>query len=67
MIQEKLKLLPDKPGCYLMKNKVGTIIYVGKAKNLKKRVTSYFRGEKSGKTKRLVILNMWLLARRQNH
>ncbi len=54
MIQEKLKLLPDKPGCYLMKNKVGTIIYVGKAKNLKKRVTSYFRGEKSGKTKRLV-------------
>ncbi len=54
MIQEKLKLLPDKPGCYLIKNKDGVIIYVGKAKNLKNRVTSYFRGEKEGKTKKLV-------------
>lgn len=54
MIQEKLKLLPTSPGCYLMKNKEGVIIYVGKAKNLKNRVTSYFRGEKTGKTKKLV-------------
>ncbi len=54
MIQQKLKLLPDKPGCYLMKNKDNVVIYVGKAKNLKNRVTSYFRGEKEGKTKKLV-------------
>ncbi len=54
MLREKLKLLPDKPGCYLMKNKDNVIIYVGKAKNLKNRVTSYFRGEKTGKTKKLV-------------
>ena len=54
IIKEKLKLLPDEPGCYLMKNKEGIIIYVGKAKNLKNRVTSYFRGEKTGKTRLLV-------------
>lgn len=54
MIKEKLKLLPKNPGCYLMKNKDGVVIYVGKAKNLKNRVTSYFRGEKTGKTKLLV-------------
>ena len=53
-IKEKLKLLPKKPGCYLMKNKDNIVIYVGKAKNLKNRVTSYFRGEKTGKTKLLV-------------
>jgi len=40
--QEKLKLIPYNPGVYLMKNSKGTIIYVGKAKNLKKRVSSYF-------------------------
>ncbi|MDP8227221.1 MAG: excinuclease ABC subunit UvrC [Candidatus Celaenobacter polaris] len=41
-IQEKLKLIPHNPGVYLMKNSKGTIIYVGKAKNIKKRVSSYF-------------------------
>ena len=40
-IQSKLALLPRKPGCYLMKDKNGVIIYVGKAKNLKNRVNSY--------------------------
>ena len=54
IIKEKLKLLPNKPGCYLMKNKDNIVIYVGKAKNLKNRVTSYFRGEKTGKTHLLV-------------
>ncbi len=53
-IKKKLALLPDSPGCYLMKDKTGTIIYVGKAKILKNRVKSYFRGEKYGKTKLLV-------------
>ena len=42
LIREKLKLLPTKPGCYLMKDVDGNIIYVGKAKNLKRRVSSYF-------------------------
>lgn len=54
LIENKLKLLPDLPGCYIMKNKDDKIIYIGKAKNLKKRVRSYFRGEHEGKTKRLV-------------
>lgn len=54
IIKQKLSLLPKLPGCYLMKDNSGTIIYVGKAKNLKNRVTSYFRGEKTGKTKALV-------------
>ena len=53
-IKEKLKLLPLKPGCYLMKDKNNTVIYVGKAKKLKNRVTSYFVGKKTGKTKMLV-------------
>ena len=53
-IKKKLALLPDSPGCYLMKDETGTIIYVGKAKILKNRVKSYFRGEKYGKTKLLV-------------
>ena len=53
-IKKKLALLPDSPGCYLMKDNSGTIIYVGKAKILKNRVKSYFRGEKFGKTKLLV-------------
>lgn len=53
-IKEKLKLLTTKPGCYLMKNNDGKIIYVGKAKNLKRRVSSYFNREHTGKTKALV-------------
>jgi excinuclease ABC subunit C len=53
-IRRKLALLPDKPGCYLMKNRDGTIIYVGKAKVLKNRVRSYFSGSHDGKTQRLV-------------
>lgn len=53
-IKKKLQLLPMKPGCYLMKNIDGTIIYVGKAKKLKNRVSSYFRGTHTGKTERLV-------------
>ncbi|EMG27493.1 excinuclease ABC subunit C [Listeria fleischmannii 1991] len=53
-IQNKLALLPDQPGCYLMKDKQGTIIYVGKAKILKNRVRSYFTGAHDIKTQRLV-------------
>ena len=53
-IKKKLALLPRKPGCYLMKDNTNTIIYVGKAKILKNRVSSYFIGEKSGKTRALV-------------
>ncbi|MEI2283660.1 excinuclease ABC subunit UvrC [Paenibacillus polysaccharolyticus] len=53
-IRHKLALLPDLPGCYLMKNSEGTIIYVGKAKVLKNRVRSYFIGSHNGKTQRLV-------------
>ncbi|MBM7691994.1 excinuclease ABC subunit C [Peribacillus deserti] len=53
-IQHKLALLPDQPGCYLMKDRQGTIIYVGKAKVLKNRVRSYFTGSHDGKTLRLV-------------
>lgn len=53
-IKKKLSLLPNKPGCYLMKDKNGVIIYVGKAKKLKNRVSSYFRGKHTGKTARLV-------------
>ena len=54
MLKEKLSLLPDKPGCYLMKDKNGVIIYVGKAKNLKRRVNSYFNRTHTGKTSVLV-------------
>ncbi len=53
-IKQKLALLPNKPGCYLMKNCDGVIIYVGKAKKLKNRVSSYFRGTHTGKTAKLV-------------
>ncbi len=52
--KEKLKLVPELPGSYQMKDKNGYIIYVGKAKNLKKRVSSYFRGNATGKTAMLV-------------
>ena len=54
IIKDKLTLLPTKPGCYLMKDKEGIIIYVGKAKNLKRRVSSYFNRTHTGKTARLV-------------
>lgn len=53
-IKNKLALLPDLPGCYLMKNKEGVVIYVGKAKILKNRVRSYFTGSHNTKTERLV-------------
>jgi excinuclease ABC subunit C len=53
-IKEKLLILPDQPGCYLMKDRQNTIIYVGKAKVLKNRVRSYFTGSHDGKTQRLV-------------
>ena len=54
MIKEKLSLVPNLPGCYLMKNKDGVIIYVGKAKKLKNRLSSYFRGTHTGKTAKLI-------------
>lgn len=54
MFREKLSLVPNEPGCYLMKNSDGVIIYVGKAKKLKNRLSSYFRGKHTGKTARLV-------------
>ncbi len=54
LIKHKLELLPDSPGCYLHKDKQGQIIYVGKAKNLKNRVRSYFRGSHDTKTELLV-------------
>lgn len=54
LIDNKLSLLPDLPGCYIMKDKNEKIIYIGKAKNLKNRVRSYFRGTHEGKTERLV-------------
>ncbi|MDF0479718.1 excinuclease ABC subunit UvrC [Vagococcus sp. PNs007] len=53
-IKAKLAILPDNPGCYLMKNSEGTIIYVGKAKVLKNRVRSYFTGSHNTKTEKLV-------------
>ena len=53
-IKHKLAILPDESGCYLMKDRQGTIIYVGKAKVLKNRVRSYFIGTHTGKTARLV-------------
>jgi len=53
-IQNKLALLPELPGCYLMKDRQGTVIYVGKAKILKNRVRSYFTGSHDGKTQLLV-------------
>ena len=54
LLRQKLTLLPEKPGVYLMKDNQGQIIYVGKAKILKNRVRSYFTGSHDGKTERLV-------------
>lgn len=54
MFKEELSLVPHLPGCYLMKNKDNIVIYVGKSKNLKNRLSSYFNREHIGKTKMLV-------------
>jgi len=54
LIESKLKNLPDLPGCYIMRNANDDIIYIGKAKNLKNRVRSYFRGAHDTKTEKLV-------------
>ncbi|WP_088810393.1 MULTISPECIES: excinuclease ABC subunit UvrC [unclassified Listeria] len=53
-LQQKLKTLPESPGCYMYRDKKGEILYIGKSKNLKKRVKSYFTKTQIGKTKRLV-------------
>ena len=61
-IKDKLSLLPMQPGCYLMKDKDGTVIYVGKAKKLKNRVSSYFAEviiiKQQSLFKKLLILNI---------
>ena len=54
--KEKLALIPHKPGSYQMKDKNGVIIYVGKAKDLHKRVSSYFNRVHTGKTAKMVSL-----------
>lgn len=54
MLKEELSLVPHLPGCYLMKNKDNIVIYVGKSKNLKNRLSSYFQREHTGKTMMLV-------------
>ncbi len=54
MLQDKLKLVPHLPGSYQMRDKNGVIIYVGKAKDLYRRVNSYFKGTVTGKTRKMV-------------
>ncbi|HIS87254.1 MAG TPA: excinuclease ABC subunit UvrC [Candidatus Caccenecus avistercoris] len=54
MFKDKLSLIPHLPGSYQMKNSDGVIIYVGKAKDLKKRVNSYFNRPQTGKTAKMV-------------
>ena len=54
LLKEKLASLPALPGCYLMKNSNGEIIYVGKAKRLSVRVNQYFNRPHSGKTQKMV-------------
>ncbi|WEK82100.1 MAG: excinuclease ABC subunit C [Candidatus Phytoplasma pruni] len=55
MLSDKIKNLPNEPGCYLFQNEKQEVIYVGKAKNLKKRVKSYFTGSHNKKTSVLVL------------
>lgn len=57
IIAEKLKLLPDKPGVYLMKNRRGQIIYVGKAIKLKNRVRQYFQSSRNHSAKTLALVS----------
>ena len=54
MLKEKLKTIPHLPGSYQMRNINNTVIYVGKAKDLYKRVNSYFKGNVTGKTAKMV-------------
>jgi excinuclease ABC subunit C len=56
MLKEKLSSLPLQPGCYLMKDDKGEIIYIGKAKKLKARLNQYFTGAHEGKTQKMVSL-----------
>ena len=58
-INENLKLIPSLPGSYQMYDKNDIIIYVGKAKNLKKRVSSYFNRTLTGKTKKIKMSQIW--------
>src|SRR5690554_2918823 len=59
LLQEKLGLVPDNPGVYLFKNKNGEVIYVGKAKSLRRRVFSYFQsGDKDSPKTRLLVANI---------
>ena len=53
-IDKLLATVPHSPGCYLMKDINGCIIYVGKSKNLKNRLSSYFKQTHTGKTMMLV-------------
>ncbi len=54
MFKEELKIVPEKPGSYQMYDKNNVVIYVGKAKNLKRRLSSYFRGTHTGKTQKMI-------------
>ncbi|MBC1520061.1 excinuclease ABC subunit C [Listeria aquatica] len=54
LLKQKLSILPESPGCYIYKDAAGEILYIGKSKNLKKRVKSYFTKTQTGKTARLV-------------
>lgn len=56
-LEEQIKLLPDRPGCYLFKDASGRIIYVGKARNLKNRVRQYFQSSRNLTAKVLVMVS----------
>jgi excinuclease ABC subunit C len=56
-LKERLKEIPDRPGVYLHKNVAGEVIYVGKARNLKNRVTSYIAGRGARDTKTMTLIN----------